>query len=452
MLVTGLGAVNDGSAAPRAGATTMPTATVPPTLAATNACPAESAAHAPVPGRARPGLTPRVYVVDNHIPPDAPAGTPYLVDVIDPATSRVIRTISVGAEPHHIYPVPGENEAYVTHFINCEIDVVDLATNRVIGTIPTAYGPRHLAFDPGGNYAYAVDYFDERLTVIDTRDNRAVGTIKTGPYPNYPQVTADGRRVYIVNSGSNTVTVAQARPPFRVIRTIVVGQSPFDLALTPDGKLMLVANAGDNTVSFIDTHTLGVVATVPTRIPEQGTADAMQKLNIRITANGRYAWIGDQAGSAASVIDIAARRLSTVLPASAGSDTLFQIGGGPSAGLGLMTARYGDFLDVVRPDQPSLVSDLFTAPNCSATGSCAAPQTAGSGTLGSGSHQVAFSPGWLTAYVSDRPGSAVSEISLAHGRPKLLRNIPTSYFPYGYPDGIAEVWFSHGEAQTLTGG
>jgi YVTN family beta-propeller protein len=426
-------------------------ASVPPKLPVRNACPAQDAVHATVPGRARPGLPARVYAVDNHLAPGAPADTPYLVDVISPRSSKIVRTIKVGPEPHHIYPVPGENEAYVTHFINCEVEVLDLASNRVIGTVATGFGPRHLAFSPDGKYAYVVDYFDERLTVIDTRDNRAVAMVRTGPYPNYPQATTNGKYVYVVNLGADSVTVFDGRPPFHLVKTITVGSAPFDLAATPDGRLMLVANAGSDTVSFIDTRTMRVVATVPIRTPQEGSANVMQKLNIRISANGRYAWVGDQAGSAISVIDVPQRRLDTTLPATSGSDTLFAIGGGPSAGLGLMTARDGDFMDVVRPEQPSLLADLYTAPECSATASCADALSGGSGPEGGGSHQIAFSRGWTDAYVSDRPGSSISVITLANRRPRLLRNIRTSYFPYGYPDGIADVWFSHGKAQSLNG-
>ena len=43
-----------------------------------------------------------------------------------------------------------------------------------------------------------------------------------------------------------------------------------------------------------------------------------QKLNARISNDGRYAWIGDQLGSAFSVIDLHTRALSAVIPAGRG--------------------------------------------------------------------------------------------------------------------------------------
>ncbi len=124
-----------------------------------------------------------------------------------------------------------------------------------------------------------------------------VVTVSTGEFPNYPQTSADGSLVFVVNSGSNTVTVAHAQAPFTVVATLTVGSHPFNLALTPDGRTMVVANAGDDTTSLIDIPTLGVSAPIsihranaPKPVPKN------QKLNVRISNDGRYAWIGDRWG------------------------------------------------------------------------------------------------------------------------------------------------------------
>ncbi len=221
-------------------------------------CPATPSPPPPVPPAALPSGSPmpsdRVYAVDNHQQPGAAPATPALVDVIDPATQAVASSITIGAQPHHIYPVPRSNEAFVSHFVGCAMDVIDLGTNTVIGQVGTQFGPRHVAFDPSGRYAYAVDYYAASLSVLDTTTNHTVATVPTGEFPNYPQTSADGSLVFVVNSGSNTVTVAHAQAPFTVVATLTVGSHPFNLALTPDGRMMVVANAGDDTTSLIDNH------------------------------------------------------------------------------------------------------------------------------------------------------------------------------------------------------
>ncbi len=86
-------------------------------------CPTTPSPPPPVPPAALPSGSPmpsdRVYAVDNHHQPGAAPGTPALVDVIDPARQAVASSITVGARPHHIYPVPHSNEAFVSHFVGC---------------------------------------------------------------------------------------------------------------------------------------------------------------------------------------------------------------------------------------------------------------------------------------------------------------------------------------------
>lgn len=388
--------------------------------------------------------------MDNHLEPGAAAGTPALVDVIDPTTNRVARSIQVGPQPHHIYPVPGQNEAYVSHFMGCSLDVVDLVHGTVIGQVATRFGPRHLAFGPGGRFAYAIDYYGSALTVIDTSTNRTVAEIPTGPNPNYPEISSDGKTAFIVNSGANTVTVARAQAPFTVLRTLTVGAHPFDLALTPDGTTLIVTNAGDDTISFVDTAHLTVTGSTGLRRPGTPAAkEQSQKLNVRISSDGRYAWVGDQAGAAFSVFDIAARKLVAVIPAGSGADIFNELPNGPSKGVAITTARYGQSVDVVTPSPPALRAQILTAPSCAAPG-CAPSYPGTSGPQGVGSHQLVTDPAGDRAYISDRPGGAVTVLDLSGGNPRFLTNIATSYGAYGFPDGIAYVWFSDGVARSTS--
>lgn len=428
-----------GSAKPR-GARPVPTSKkdLPPR----NACPPGPVPAPPaVPAPVATSPPDRVLVVNNKVSASAPAGARYTLSVIDPASRTVAGTVPVGNAPHHIYPVPGENEAYVTHFTGCALDVVNLNTDKVIGTVHTRYGPRHLAFSPHGRYAYVIDYYDATLSVIDTRTNRTVAEVPTGPYPNYPLASRNGRYVFVVNSGADTVTVLSAHAPFRVVATITVGRGPFSLAQTPDGRTVAVANTADNTLSLIDTHTLHVIATVPIRRPGQRDAviapRVTQKLNVRIAPGGRYAWVGDQFGADWAVINLPRRRLVATYPAGTGADILFLINRGPMAGQALGTARYAARLSVLAPSRPAITGSVTTVPG---TRHPAPPYLGASGPPGAGPHVLALSPSGSTAYVTDRPGGTVSVLSLRGGRPAVAATIPVGM----YPDGIAYIHYVHG--------
>jgi YVTN family beta-propeller protein len=412
-----------------------------PMASAAETCSMDAPTAPRVPGRA-PGASPdRVLVVDNRPTPEPTAN----VEVISPDTGTIVRRIPVRAAPHHLYPVPGENEAYVSHLSGCGLDVLDLTDDQIIGRIPTGPGPRHLVFSRDGSLAYAADFGGATLTVIDTHANRVVAQIPTGAAPNYAALSGDGRRVFVVNSTGNSVTVADAVEPFAVIATVPVGGNPFDLEVTPDGATLAVTNAGDNTLTLVDVATLAVTGTVPLRLPGQADRNRqgdglVQKLNVRMASEGRYAWVGDQLGARWSVVDVIERRLAATFDAGGGADILFQLRKGPLGGVALGSARYGDGLAVLDPNHPRLLGTVRTT---SGPPSTAPVFDDGPGApSGTGPHTLVTDPSGTRGYVSDRPGNSVSVLDLSGELPVLLGNIAVG----GYPDGLVYVHFVDGIA------
>jgi YVTN family beta-propeller protein len=366
-----------------------------------------------------PAGQPRVFAVDNY--PDG-AGL-FWVSVVDPRTNRVVRRFRVGDRPHHIYPIPGTTRAYVTHFVGNAIEVLDLRADRVLGLIRgTGAGPRHLSLSADGRSAYTDDFDGGTVTIIDTRKDAVIAKVPVGRNPNYNILSADGRRLFQANAGDNVLSVIDTTSR-RVEATVKVGTGPFDVALTPDGSTLVAANAGSNTASIVDVRSLAVRAQVP--IGGQIDPAVQQKLNVRVTDDGRYAWIGNQAGGSFSVIDIASGTRAAVHPTDKGADILYQLRSGPQAGWGVTTARYGRSIALVRPDNPAIAPRLLPTAE--------------------GSHNVTRTPDERTAYVSDRIGNAVSVIDLASFTE--IARIPVGNFP----DGIAYVWFQNGIAHSDTG-
>lgn len=366
----------------------------------------------------------RVYAVDNQ----SQDGVHWTVSVIDPRRRAVASRIEVAPRPHHIYPVPGHTIAYVSHFTGRRLEVLDMLTDRVTGEVTTGEGPRHLEFSPDGRVAYTDDYAGGTVSAIDTASGRTLGIVRVGAQPNYNAVSSGGRYVFVANSGESTVSVIDSRA-LRVVRTVTVGRRPavtashpFDLVLTPDGRQVVVTGAGDNSLSFIDTRTFQETASIAlggaaVEVPGQ---EQTQRLNVRIRTDGRDAWVGDQANSAWSVVDVISHALVSRIPAGLGADILFQPAGGPARGLGIGTARYSRRMTVVDPEHPARRRDVVTA---------------------LGSHMIAFSRDWTLAYVSCRPGNAVSVIDLR--TMEDVDDIAVGRFP----DGIVDVWFDHGVAE-----
>jgi YVTN family beta-propeller protein len=304
-----------------------------------------------------------------------------------------------------------------------------MVSNSVVAHVLTGFGPRHLEFSPDGRLAYTDDFVGDTVSAVDTASGRTIGIVRVGRHPNHSVPSADGRLLFVANSGESTVSVIDTRS-LRVVDTVTVGLAPrakpshpFDLLLSPDGTQVVVTGAGDNSLSFVNAQTRTEVASVSiggahTTAPGR---DLEQQLNVRLTPDGSYAWVGNQAGSTWSVVSLAGHRPVAELPAGLGADILFQPPAGPAAGLGIGTARYSSRMTVVDTAHPALLRTVATAP---------------------GSHIVTFNRDWTLAFVSCRPGNAVSVIDLRTWTD--VRDIPVGVFP----DGIVYVWFILGQAQT----
>jgi YVTN family beta-propeller protein len=365
----------------------------------------------------------RVYVVSSR-GADGVSGT---ISVIDPQTMTIVDRIPVRREPHHIYPVPGRNIAYISHLFGQRLEVLDLMSGSIVQDIRTGIGPRHLTFSPDRRLAYTDDFLGDTVTAVDTATGRGLGVVRVGHHPNHDVVSADGRYVFVANSGESSISVVDTRI-LRVVNTVTVGleparrpSHPSDVVLSPDGSQVVVTGAGDGSLSFISTQTQRETTSVAIggsrTAVARGGDDAM--LNVRLTPDGSYAWVGDQAGSRWSVVSLVGHRLVAQLPAGPGADILFQPLAGPAAGLGIGTARLADRMTVVDPRHPALLRTVATAP---------------------GSQLLAFNRDWTLAFVSCRSGNAVSVIDLRTMTD--VRNIPVLL-----PDGIADVWFVLGQAQ-----
>ncbi|MBI3686031.1 MAG: hypothetical protein HY241_01615 [Actinobacteria bacterium] len=411
------------------------TAALAAVLAAGTAAPTVSAVAAPAradePGRHDDALAPRLYVISPSSDPDT-ITTWSTISVLDPRTQQVTKQIpTLGFKPHKFYPIPGRNIAYITHFggpgTPAAIEVFDMVRNEVVGTIPTGGdGPRHMGFSPDYRHGYTANLDGGSISDIDVAAGRTVRTVPTGKKPNYIRYveTRAGPRLFVVNFGEDTMTVLEART-LAPIATVTVGNGPYSLIATPDQREVITANARDNTVTFVDAVSLKVRATVPIGGVHEPIPNNVQRLNLRISPEGRWLWVGNQDASVMSIVDLPSRRLVTQIPAGRGADIAFFPAEGPAKGYALVTSRYDYFVVVAKlngQQPPTFVKRIN--------------QTA------RGSHFITFDEDFEKGYLSQRPGGAFSVLDLAS-----LTTIADSVPVGPSPEQATYVWFEHGVAR-----
>jgi YVTN family beta-propeller protein len=113
-----------------------------------------------------------------------------VVDVINPATNRVERTIAVGQLPWQMALSPDGSTLYVADSDSDAVSVVSTATDKVTGTVTVPGDPASVAVTPDGSRLWVGGVTNGVVSVIDTSDNTIVGSFAVG-YGEYPQ-SGDG--------------------------------------------------------------------------------------------------------------------------------------------------------------------------------------------------------------------------------------------------------------------
>ncbi|MFN3006305.1 beta-propeller fold lactonase family protein [Mycolicibacterium wolinskyi] len=225
-----------------------------------------------------------------------------------------------------------------------------------------------------------------------------------GINPSAVVVTTGGDRLYVANTGSNTISVIDARtgrlidtnPTVAGVNAITVGSSPSALAINQNGTRLYVANTGSNTVSVIDTSTYRVIDTNTAVAGTNSISVGSAPSALALSADGSRLYVANRTSNTVSVIDTSTYRVIDTNTAVAGTNSI-NVGSSPSA---LALSPNGTKLYVVNTGSGT-VSVIDTATNvridADPTSSSLDIRVGGAPT------SVALSPDGSLAYVANGP-------------------------------------------------
>ena len=124
--------------------------------------------------------------------------------------------------------------------------------------------PPGLAANPQRNEIYAVNSGSDSVSVIDARSNRVAATIPVRHTPYFISVAPNGQRAYVANAGSNTVSVLDLDKR-REIAIAATGEAPGLARVSPDNRTVVVSNRQAGSVSI---YTVQDSDTAPLRFRE----------------------------------------------------------------------------------------------------------------------------------------------------------------------------------------
>jgi YVTN family beta-propeller protein len=283
-----------------------PTATLP--------LQSRQAAAAPTSGAATPGQTPSatagIYV---HAGPGmlsdtarrakplvyVPNSLSNTVDLIDPATYRVVGHFAVGREPQHVVPSRVLKTRWGNDDQSNDLVPIDPVTGRTGRPVKVA-DPYNLYFTPDGKHALVMA---ERLDRIDVRD---------------PHTMALQRSVHVPCRGVN-------HADFSADGTWMLASCEFS------GKLLVIPLSLRHVAKVIDLSKIRTPgATSPSKARMMGgpadsldTGASAMPQDVRITAHGESFVVADMLRNGVWIIDARTRQVSTFVPTGKGAHGIY---------------------------------------------------------------------------------------------------------------------------------
>jgi YVTN family beta-propeller protein len=254
--------------------------------------------------------------------------------IVDPATLTIVARIPAGDDPHEVAVSDDGRTAWVTNYRGrnggpggSTITPIDLVAQKALAPIQLgALRAPHGVATAGGKLYFTAEQ-SKVVARFDPATNAIDWVMGTGEDRTH-MVTAshDGSVILTTNVNSPSVSIIAERalplptagpgaPPAGAppggpprngaapkdwhVTNIKVGRGAEGMDLSPDGRELWVANAGDATISIIDVATLAVVATIP-------STHAANRL--KLTLDGRFAFVSDLAGNDMLVIETKSRK------------------------------------------------------------------------------------------------------------------------------------------------
>jgi YVTN family beta-propeller protein len=250
---------------------------------------------------------PRIYV------PNSGSDT---VDVIDPATYKVVDHFAVGHQPQHVVPSWDGKTLWVLNDLGDSLTKVDPMTGKKGETVPVT-DPYNMYYTPDGKYAMVVAEAKKRL---DFRDPTTMKLVQSVAVPcsgvDHVDFSASGR--YFLAScefsgkilkvdveekklvGILTLNQEATHGPKSTKHINMKSAMPQDVKISPDGKVFYVADMESDGVHLVDGETMKKVGFLATGKGAHG---------LYPSRDSKLLYVSNRDEGSVTVIDFATRQI-----------------------------------------------------------------------------------------------------------------------------------------------
>jgi YVTN family beta-propeller protein len=233
----------------------------------------------------------RVYV------PNSGSNT---VDIIDPATYKIIGHFPVGKQPQHVVPSYDLKRLWVLNDLGDSVTEIDPVTGHKGKTLPVT-DPYNMYFTPDGKFAIVVAEAQQSLDFRDAQTMKLVDPLKVScKGVDHMDFTSDGR--FLIASCEFAAELLKVDVANRkVVGTLHLetGGMPQDVKTSPDGKVFYVADMMANGVYLIDPDTFTRIDFIPTGKGTHG---------LYVSRDSKVLYISNRGEGSITVLDLATRK------------------------------------------------------------------------------------------------------------------------------------------------
>ncbi len=224
------------------------------------------------------------------------------VDVIDPATFRVIDRYRTGGRPQHVVPAWDMHTLYAANNLGNSLTPIDPNTGKIAGPNISVDDPYNLYFTPDGRSAIVVAEYLQRL---DFRDPHTFAVQQHIPVAcagiDHVDFSADGTYLIATCEYAGRLVKIDVATRKIVGYLDLPGSSPQDIKLEPAGRIFYVADMKLGGVHLIDGATLRAIGFIPTGPDAHG---------LYPSRDSRHLYVSNRRGASISVIDFESRTVT----------------------------------------------------------------------------------------------------------------------------------------------
>ena len=246
------------------------------------------------------GVPYRIYV------PNSDAGT---VDVIDPATFRVVDHFAVGRNPQHVVPSWDLATLYVANDLSNSLTPLDPHTGRPAGPDIAVDDPYNMYFTPDGKEAIVVAEARQNLDFRDAHSFALLHRLHVAcAGVDHMDFSADGTYLVASCEFAGLMVKVDLRTE-RVVAYLPVGGKPQDVKLDPAGKVFYVADMVLGGLHEIDGDSFTKIGFLPTGPETHGLYPSRDARFLYVSNRG-----GTQKKGSVSVVDFTTRQVMATWP------------------------------------------------------------------------------------------------------------------------------------------